>query len=162
MKKIQVKMMSNKVYNQKVRTWLNDCDGKLPTYNKLIHNLLEDINKSTYRASEDDIHTVEFPVPAVITDHTLESYNPAYEYETLMFTTLLGKMAQNGFIEVEVYNAQLGEGNDQDNWRPFVVTKVTYSDLDVSHFREAIKDYKDIVSDSILANLAQHILNEEE
>lgn len=155
-------MTSSKVYTAKVRDWLNNFDGSLPTYNKLISNLLADVQKNTYNVSDDDTHIVEFPVPAVFTDHTLETYNPAYEYETLMFTTLLGKVAQNGFIEVEVYTAQLGEGNDKDNWRPFVVSKVTYSDLDVAHFKEAIQDYKEIVSDSILANLAQSILNEEE
>lgn len=157
-----VKKMSNSIYKAKVRAWLNDCDGKLPTYNKLINNLLKEIHKKTF--STDDIRTLDFPVPTVFTDHTLETYNPAYEYETLMFTTLLGKLAQNGFIDVSVYNAQLGSGNDEDNWRPFTVTQVTYdvNDFDIPHFEEALKDYKDIVSDSILANIAQKMLNEEE
>lgn len=147
--------MSNQKYHKKVSDWLNQENGNLPTYNKLINNLINAMKNSHNDLTGE--HEIEFPVPAVLYDHSLDTYNPAYEYETMMFNTLLGKLESAG-LDIETYTAQLGDGNDQDNWRPYVVTKVTFTEVDPDAFFEALDEYKDVVSDSILANLAKDML----
>jgi len=144
-------------YKGKLKQWLQSCDGKLPTYDSLIDNLIVGIKNSGKRIDGGE-HTIEFPVPAVFYDHELPSYRPDYEYETFMFNRLLGELDNDGLLNISTDTQILGTGEATDDWRPYIVTKVEFSIVDGNELLEAIDSYKEDISSSIIANLAKKVL----
>lgn len=144
-------------YDDKLKSWLQDCNGKMPTYDSLIENLIVGIKSSDNRIDGGD-HTIEFPVPAVFYDHELPSYRPDYEYETFMFNRLLGELDNDDLLHISTETQILGTGQDTSNWRPYIVTKVEFSIVDGGKLLEAIGGYKEAIADSVIANLAKKVL----
>lgn len=144
-------------YKEKLKSWLSNCDGKMPTYDSLIENLIAGIKNSGGRIDGGE-HTIEFPVPAVFYDHDLDTYRPDYEYETFMFNRLLGELDNDNLLHISTETQILGTGQDTGEWRPYIVTKVEFSVVDGEQLLEAIGGYKEDISNSVIANLAKKVL----
>lgn len=151
--------MTKKTYNQKLEDWLNNFNGKLPTYDKLVSNFIARMNDSVNRNfKHETTHQIEFPTPTVLYDHTLPTYKPSYEYETFMFNRLMGMLSDKGLVDISLNSQLLGEGQDASTFRPYEVTLVTFDERDISAIKEALSELKEKVSDSVIANLAVKLL----
>lgn len=146
-------------YEQKVKEWLYGCEGATPTYSKLLDNLVSGLQKAGTQLDGGN-HTIEFPVPAVFYDHTLDTYRPDYEYETVMFNRLVGMLADEGILDVSTDTQMLGQGNDESNFRVYIVTVVEFDTVDAESLLETLEADKDVVSDSVFANLAKKVLEQ--
>lgn len=154
-------MTQNSSYINKLKTWLNTSNGKTPTYDALVDNLVNKLKSSDSRI-DGGHHTIEFPVPAVFYDHELDTYRPDYEYETFMFNRLLGVMNDNGLLKVSNETQILGTGQDKTDWRPYIVTKVEFESVDSKTLLETIKKYKQSLCDGIIGNLVVKVIDAED
>ena len=143
-------------YTDKLKKWLQNWDGNTPTYDALIKNLVNGIKSSSKRIDGGN-HAIEFPVPAVFYDHELDEYRPDYEYETFMFNRLLGELDDEGLLNISTDTQLLGTGKDTADWRPYIVTKVEFKVVDGNHLLDAIGEYKEVISDQVIANLAKKV-----
>lgn len=153
--------MSNEVYYNKITKWLNDSEGKTPVYDKLISNLIKAMRRSS-SAIDQGNHVIEFPTPLAIYDRALAVYDPANEFETMMFTNLLSQIADDTqSINVSSDVAYLGKGSDKSNWRYYVVVKVEFTKVDSEEFLNSISLHKDEIANEVMAKLANEVINKE-
>lgn len=163
--------------NGKIKVWLEECDGKFPTYNKLILNLIKSVDHS-FEGSDDGYHEIAdgghhkiaFNTPAVIYDRELDTYRPDYEYETIMFQNMLGKLRDAGFISLDASAEILGTGSATDrsnydhglsnsgHWRPYITLTVSFESMDIQNLLDAINSSREDICDNIVANIVNKLL----
>ena len=144
-------------YEDKLKHWINNSNGKMPTYDSLIANLISKI-KSSGSSIDGGEHTIEFPVPAVFYDHSLPTYRPDYEYETFMFNRLLGMLDDAGLVTVTTDTQILGASKDKSNYRPYIVTKVEFSTVDGDSLLATIDEHKTEICEQVIGNIAVTLL----
>lgn len=162
------KSWREKDISEKIKTWLSLCDGELPTYDKLISNMLKGMEHSDDSIDSGD-HEIDFTTPAAIYDRELDVYRPDYEYETVMFQVLLSRLKEAGLIDVSTSADILGVGTEEDKkayengmpnsgmWRPYIVIKVSFNIVDSGVLIKKIDDEKEEVSDSVIANIVKRM-----